>query len=147
MAAAVDIEAEVEAAAQYWASAQERATDDIGLTVLVITQAGERVVVGIAGGMSDELRPHFGQLVRRAVGQPIEAYVAAMTGWASTRLDVRPADDPQAGEVLMVYGADRQGRKASRAYQMLRFGDEIRLVPMDWSNVEAPTFQQILEEG
>jgi hypothetical protein len=56
----VDIEAEVEHAAEYWASAQERATDDIGLTILVLTASGERVVIGFAGGMSDELRPVLG---------------------------------------------------------------------------------------
>jgi hypothetical protein len=141
----VDIEAEVEQAATFWASEQERASDDIGLTVLVITASGERVVIGFPG-MSDELRPVLGKVVRRAVGEPIEAYVAAMTGWTSTRLDVRPSDDPEHGEVLLVCGGNRQGRQACRAYTMLRFGDEIRLRPLDWHDVEAATFQQILEE-
>jgi hypothetical protein len=96
--------------------------------------------------MSDALRPVLGKVVRKAVGQRIEAYVAAMTGWTSTRLDVRPADDPERGEVLMMSGGNRQGQQACRAYTMLRFGDEIRLRPLNLQQVEALTFQQILEE-
>jgi hypothetical protein len=142
----VDIEAEVEAAAEYWVSAQERAADDICLTVLAITASGQRIVIGFAGGMSDELRPVLGKVVRKAVSERIEAYVAAMTGWSSTRLDIQPHDDPERGEVLMVCGGTRQGRQASRSYTMLRFGDEIRLRPLNLQQVEVLTFQQILEE-
>jgi len=144
----VDIQAEVEHAAQYWASQQERSSSDIPLTVLVITQTGQRVVIGFAGGMSDALRPHFGRVVRKAVGERIEAFVSISTAWYSHRLDIRPSDDPQAGEVLTVYGANRQGQRAFRAYQMLRFDDEVRLQRLDWEMDEtySPTFQQILEE-
>jgi hypothetical protein len=148
----VDIQAEVEHAAQYWASQQERSSSDVPLSLLVITESGERVVMGFADGMSDELRPQFGRVVREAVGQSvgerIEAFVSISTAWYSHRLDVRPRDDPQAGEVLVVYGANRQGQSAFRAYEMLRFGDEVRLRPLDWEMDEAypPTFQQILEE-
>jgi len=141
----VDIEREVEQAATYWASAQERASDDIGLTILVFTARGERMVIGFPG-MTDELRPVLGKVVRHMVGERIDAYIAVMTGWTSTRLDVRPADDPEHGEVLIVQGATRGGGKAHRAYAMARFGDEIRLRLMDWTQMEALTFAQILEE-
>jgi hypothetical protein len=145
----VDIEREVEDAADYWARQQERSSSDIPLTVLLITQSGQRIVVGVAGGMSDELRPHFGQVIRQAVGEavsePIEAFVTISTAWYSTRLDIRPRDDPEAGEVLMVYGSTRQGQRTARAYEMLRFGDEVRLKPMDWkmNDTYSPTYEQI----
>jgi hypothetical protein len=46
----------------------------------------------------------------------------------------------------MVYGSNRQGQRATRAYEMLRFGQEVRLQPMDWKMAESysPTFEQIL---
>jgi len=143
----VDIEREVEDAATYWTRQQERSSHDIGLTMLVITDSGERVVIGFAGGMTDELRPVLGKVVRKAVSAPIAAFVSISTAWCSTRFDVRPRDDPQAGEVLMVYGSNRQGQRASRAYKMLRFGDEVRLQPMDWEMADAysPTYEQIFE--
>lgn len=141
----IDIEAEVKQAAEYWTSEQERGSTDIPLNLLVITESGERVIIGFAEGMTDEMRPVFGQTVRRMVGQPIDAYVVTMTGWTSTRTDVRPADDPDRGEVLIVQGKTRAGSKAFRTYEMLRFGDEIRLLPLDLTQMEALTFDQILE--
>jgi hypothetical protein len=145
---AVDIDTEVEEAAQFWTRQQERSSHDIGLTMLVITDSGERVVIGFTGGMTDDMRPVLGQTVRGIVGAPIAAFVSISTAWYSTRLDVRPRDDPQAGEVLMVYGSNRQGQRATRAYQMLRFGDEIRLQLMDWKMADtySPTYEQIFEE-
>jgi len=145
----VDIEAEVEKAAEYWARQQERSSSDIPLTVLAISQTGQRIIIGFADGMTDAIRPHFGRVVRQAVGERIEAFVSISTAWYSSRSDIRPSDDPEAGEVLMVYGANRQGQRAFRAYQMLRFGDEVRLRRLDWEMDEtySPTFQQILEEG
>jgi hypothetical protein len=141
----IDIQTEVEEAATYWASEQQRSSHDVPLSVLVITEDGQRVLIGFAGGMSDALRPVLGQAIRAMVQQPIEAYIAVMVGWTSTRTDVRPMDDPERGEVLVIFGATRQGQSASRAYTMMRFGDEIRLQALEWASAESPTFQQILE--
>ena len=87
----VDIQAEVEHAAQYWASQQERSSSDVPLSLLVITESGERVVMGFADGMSDELRPQFGRVVREAVGQSVNVKRKAThrDGQKCTRLSDR----------------------------------------------------------
>jgi hypothetical protein len=139
-------------------SHQERASKDIMLMAHVITEAGEHVVIGFPQGMNPGLRSSFGATVRRVVRDAVgdEDHIALLavvhTAWMSVRRDVAPSEDPAREEILVVYGINRRHERLLRAYALLRFGDEIRLRPLDNIRVlppdesgYSPTFDQVFD--
>jgi hypothetical protein len=138
---------------------QQRSSQDLMLMAHVVTEGGHHLVIGFPQGMSPTLRASFGAVVRRAVRRAAGArdraalLAVAHTAWMSTRFDVPPSENPAREEVLVIYGVNRQRERLLHAYKLLRFGDEIRLRPLDKIRVMppdesgySPTFDQVFND-
>lgn len=121
------IEKEIAAAASF-AKRHIQNHNELSPTFMAINYSGDRQIVGARWSDSEDRAKQLSIIKALFFIDHIIAYTVVSEAWLSSQKDLRPMDDPDRKEVLMILHVNYSG-SYQHTYEFIRQGDTIDFTP------------------